>query len=308
MGKIQYTPRWLHKTVTIDTAGEFRIPSTNFANRDPWDWQLQWLSVTGIVDTDGTGGTYFYNFTNGGVARRLKWNIGYSQKGDLNLSPIATDAVMGCNFRQRQCYSPFDASLRFDFPIPFPVPPDTGINAEARFNLKASDTILTEPFPGIVLNGYRKLSNGRKQPAQLAGHYDGTLPFSTTMALEDADLWNDGDSDLYLTQLLIQPGQLTAYTDASGYTEFMPHLNGVAWRVNPSTGTPWMPRPESIPAGNIAPYNRAMYDWADESTRVYTFPTETRLKPDQRLGLKLENLSSSDQLLDICLFGLLEVQ
>jgi len=306
MGKIQYTPRWLHKTVTIESSSELRVDATNFANRDPWDWQLKFLSVVGTVTADDTAGTYDFDQIVGGVARRLKFNIGYSQKGDINLSPAMTDVVLGCNRRQRQCYSAFDSALRFDFPIPFPIPPDTGINAEARFDLQASDSILGNEYPALVLNGYHKI-DGRMIPAQLAGHYDGLVPLGTTMALQDADLWNDGEHDLYVTQMLLQPGQLTTYTE-DDYTQFLPQLNGMSWRVNPSTGTPWMPRPESIPAGNIAPYNRAMYDWYDESPRVYTFPEETRLRPDQRVGIKIENLSSSDQVVDICLFGIMEVQ
>ena len=307
MGKIQYTPRWLHKTVTIDTSGEYRVPATNFANRDPWDWQLKFLSVVGTTTADGTAGDYYLNNVNGGIARRLKWNIGYSQKGDINLSPAMTDVVLGCNWRQRQCYAPFDAALRFDFPVAFPIPPDTGINAEARFEIKNSSTILGNEFPGIVLNGYYKIM-GRKVPAQLAGHYGGLLEKGTTIALEDADLWNDGEHDLWVTQMLIQPGQICTYEDDSEYTQYLPQLNGMLWRVNPSTGTPWMPRAGVIPCGNIAPFNRAMYDWNDQSPRVYTFPPETRLRPDQRLGIKIENLSSTDQPIDICLFGILEVQ
>jgi hypothetical protein len=306
MGAIQFTPRWLHKTVTIDTSGEFRVPSTNFANRDPWDWQLKFLSVVGTTTADGTAGDYYFNNINGGVARRLLWNIGYSQKGDINLDPAPTDTVLGCNWRQRQCYSAFDSALRFDFPIPFPVPPDTGINAEVRFDLQASDDILGNEWPGLVLNGYHKIM-GKKVPAQLAGHYDGNIGLGVTMALEDSDLWNDGEHDLYVTQMLLQPGQLTTYQEDS-YTLYLPQLNGLSWRVNPSTGTPWMPRAEPIPSGNIAPFNRSMYDWNDESPRVYTFPPETRLRPDQRLGIKLQNLSSTDQVIDICLFGIMEVQ
>lgn len=310
MGSIQYTPRWLHQEVTIPAASQIRIDPTFFSNQEIWNWQLHWLSISGSVVLDTTDRTYYLQNTLGGIARRLKWNIGYSQKGDINLAAISTDAILGCNHRQRQCSSWFDSALRLDLPIPFPLAPNAGIVAECRFDKKydTSTEMTGWYYPGVVLNGYRKEIDGRKRPAQLAGHYHRLLGFGSDLPIESADMWNDGSSILYITEVLIQSYQLTDSLDSDDYTQFLPRLNETSWRINPNVGTPWMPRSEKIPSGCIAPFNRSMSDWNDESPRVYTFPPETVLKPDQRLGMEVENLSNKDQHVDICLFGLLEVQ
>jgi hypothetical protein len=126
--------------------------------------------------------------------------------------------------------------------------------------------------------------------------------------LQNADLVNDGETDMLITQMLLQSGQLTDYVADPGGTIFLPELNSFSWRVNPSTGTQWMPRPGPIPVGCLAPFSRGMYDWDDEGPRVYTFPDEAVLKPNQRVGMKIRSLSSKSQVVDVCVFGMLEVR
>ena len=314
MGNITFTPRWLHKKVTvsgdIDNIPSLVLPAETFANQEIWNWHLKWISVTGVCAvTTAVTDPYEFGVIHGGTPRRLKWNIGASQKGDINLDSITSDSLMGCNHRQRQSYTQFDSAFVFDFPIPFPLPPDTGINAEVRLNFYSYDDSLYEVgYPGISLMGYKKLGGGHKRPALLAGHLPTGLSLGSNQPLENADLWNDGDSDLMITQMLIQPCQLNQNGVDSRLTIYQPEANVLTWRINPSSGTPWMPRSELIPAGNIAPFNRAFADWNDVGPRVYTLPPETILKPKQRLGLEIENLSEDDRELDICVFGMLEVQ
>lgn len=304
---VKYTPRWLHKTVTIPASGITKISPTSFKNLEVWPWQLHWLSLTGTVAVEAQSGDYCFNRVSGGVARRLTWEIGITGEGDINLVEDMTDCIMGINERVPQYHDLDDSAFRFRFPVPFSLAPDSGVVAQVRNNY-LNTNITTWDYPGIVLNGYQKRERVGKTPAQLAGHGPQSMAYGFTHLIDSADMMNNGLDPLFLTEMLITPGQIaTDKTEDDPITVYTPEANQLLWRVNPSTGVPWMPRAEPIPAGNIAPFNRGIVDIYDEAPRAMRFPQGTIMKPRQALGMKIRNLSSMAQEIDICLFGLLEV-
>ena len=305
---VKKTPRWLHEKVTVPAGSITRVSPTAFKNLESWDWHLHWLSVTGLATEESTAGDYGYDSPAGGVGRRLTWRIGITGEGDINLVEDMTDCVFGINERLTQLHDVDDVACRFRFPIPFVLAPDTGIVAQVR-NDYFETAATTWDYPAIVLNGYQKRPERvGKTPAQLAGTGPQALAYGATHIIESADLLNNGRDPLYLTEMLITPCQIA--TDSTGeYTSLMlaPQLNRLHWRINPSTGVPWMPRKALIPAGNIAPFNRAIWDFDDQAPRAMRFPEGTALKPKQAVSMEIRNRSTEPQVVDICLFGLLEV-
>jgi hypothetical protein len=137
-----------------------------------------------------------------------------------------------------------------------------------------------------------------------------SLGIGAKSIIRHADMFNNGRSAMKLYEMMLTAGTLRAVSDSETHyatTYKYRTLNEVAWRVNPSTGVQWMPDPNPIPVGNIAPFNRAFWDFQDEGPRAYIFPPNTVLEPKQRLGIKVVNMSESAQTIDVCVFGLLEV-
>ena len=311
MDQISYTPRWLHQRIKIP-AGEFvRMDPGVFANTEMWPWALHWMSVTGTVVLDTGEPDYEYDQTVGGVARRLLFEVGHSQYGDINLVYGMTDAFLGSNEAQLNHWDVVDQACKFKFPVPYSLAPDTGIIAEVQ-SLNSSAIAIWNP--GIIINGYHEHTKSPRETAMLGGYIKSTttkyLANNATAKIRYADMFNDGRTPMKLYEMMLTPGAFRCSVDSqTRYTTLYKYqaLNELAWRINPSSGVPWMPRPAPIPVGNIAPFNRGIWDFNDVGPRSYMFPPNTVLEPKQRLGVKVGNMSASDQTIDVCVFGLLEV-
>ena len=308
MGDITYVPRWLHARVTVqENLAIDLLDAGLFANTDLWPMQLHWLSLTGTVVQEPSGD---YANAVGGVARRLFFEVGMSQKGDTSANMALADVLFSPAERAMQHHGPYDYGVKFKFPTPVDLPPDSGLVVEMQNHLAPGIDIVWNP--GILVNGYKETVTGEREAVQLMGFVksvDGApIEQNTTAVIRSADLFNDGRETMKLYEMMLTPAQLH-YTRANNVTKRLPQLNQISWRINPTSGPAWMPRPLPIPAGNIAPFNRAMFDMNDEAPRAYVFPEKTMLRPKQRVSIKVGNISATmPQTFDLCLFGMLEVQ
>jgi hypothetical protein len=297
---VRYTPRWIHHEIQIPANTTVRVDPGWFANTEIWDWELHWLSVTGNVVLE-EGAAAPWNDTSGGVARTLRWEIGITQYSDINLVALGGQALFGQYKDVHQLDNIQKVGLQFRFPVHFPLAPDSGLVASAQNVFDEADSNLTLTLNGYHIDGVWPNGDQKRRPAQLAGRTSGLNPQAQT-DLQSSDLFNRGDVDMYLYEMM-----LDALTMPLDLDEDLPACNNVAWRINPSTGVQWMPNALPIPAGNIAPYNRAPRDYLDLGPRVYEFPPDIVLKPRQRLGQRITNLTGALQTIDVCLFGTLKV-
>ena len=309
--KIRYVPRWVAETLVIPANTTVTASPTIFANTDLWPMQLHWLAMTG--ETTKTAAESATKDLTGGAARRLSWEIGMSQRGEINLVAGGTDAFFASNSRKRQNQSCFDDGAKFILPSEYELGPDSGLVVQVMANNPSYNIY----DPGILVNGVR--DEGRKvyEPAQLGGVIEGTLTYPAIALIEAADLFNSGKDIMYLKELLFKTGQLTGvyFTDPSPYWEsqYEPAMDKIKWRVNPNNDIPWMPQDSLIPTGNIAPFNRGTRDVWDQGPRSYIFPAGSMLNPRQRLTIRITNRNATtspdgDQTIVLSMFTLLEVQ
>ena len=291
-----YAPRWLHEHVEVAGQSISEVPATAaFANREIYNWELRWLSLTGRVDVDATG-----DFTSalGGVARRLRINAGISQQGDINLVRSNAQAMIGPERVHLNHDDLVNSGIVFEFDPERPVilPADTGMICKVKNKHTA-----VVGRPAIMFYGFTKEAAHHRNPVHLAGSGPADLAVEAQKTLDQADLFNDGEHEVIFSDMIVDA--LSKDTAGTHY----PPLDRLHWNINPSTGVSWMPNPLPIPAGCIAPFNRTV-DTTDQGPRVYTFPPDTILRPKQRLSLEFQNLALDTQEFDIALFGYLEVK
>jgi hypothetical protein len=264
--------------------------------------QLHWLSLTGDVSIPSGDDD---SAKTGGVARRLAWELGLSQQGEINQVAARTDALFSNNSFKIQKYSCFDDGVRFDFPNEYELAPDSGLVVEAASN-DASSVFYN---PSILFNALRDEGRGSFEPAQIMGVYEGNLTYPSSIAFESSDLFNSGRNTAYLKELVLKPGQLSVDETTTAKSAFNPSLTKTKWRINPNNDIPWMPQSDLIPVGNIAPFNRGIRDQWDEGPRAYVFPTGTKLAPRQRLTIRITSTiaDEGDQTITLGMFSLLEV-
>lgn len=292
-----YSPRWLHQFVTIGATSHLPIPSRFFANNEIWDWHLVYLAIVGTATTDETGD---YSNALGGVARRLRFNVGISQQGDINIVPSNGQAMFGPD-RSYIVHSNdlnVGAAHIFDPTRPYRLPPDTGIGAVVR-----NDSATNIDNLGCLFMAYEEPEGegGPRNPVHIGGYAIEELQPGNQYTFDDADLFNDGEHPAIFTDMVLQ-GFAINEAQASFNT-----WDQVSWRVNPSTGPNWMPNPQPIPVGCLCPFNRGIADVFDVSPRAYAFPRDTVMHPRQRLSVEAFNYSASAQEFHLCLFGYLEV-
>jgi len=309
MGETKFVPRWLPQRVTIPAGATRPLPASGFANTELWPWRLHWMSVTGVpkLETDEDPRRAYM----GGVASRLTWQLGISQKGDINLRTLTTDAMLGTAFRLPQKADSTDVPFRFRFPAEVVLPPDSGLVARVSNTYQVENGVIHSP--GILVNGYHGSRGIDREPAQLAAYGPANLGPKSAIPLDAADLFNDGGDDMLLHEMMLTGGcrLLSTYEGQNGDpfgTAAWPFGTAHSWRINPTTGIEWMPDPTPIPAGNIAPWNRPQYDPWNAGPRAYVFPEDTVLDPTQRLSVKVGNVDDVAITLNVALFGLLEVQ
>jgi len=296
-----YSPRWRSQFVTIGATTHIPLPSQYFANNEIWDWHLKHLVVVGTADLDAAG-----DYTNaiGGVARRLRFKVGTSQKGPINVVPSNGQAMFGPD-RTYLVHSNdlnIGAAFRFDPKYPYYLPADSGIGALVRNEGSASIQNL-----GCLFLGHEKPEDaapgivGDRNPVHFGSYTTMNLQTGNQEPLEGADLFNDGENDAELTDMILQGFAMSA-GEVSVDT-----WDQVHWRINPTTGPQWMPDPDPIPVGCLCPFNRGIQDPSDVGPRAYAFPPGTILKPRQRISVEAYNYAADDQEFHICLFGYLEV-
>lgn len=290
-----WTPQWLYRHITIDAGETIRLDPGAFINNQPWPLYLKWLSLAGTVTEDAAGE---FSDTLGGVARRLQFEFSMTQKGDINTLFANTQTIF--NGHQGLLYS---QGNRYDFSPPFPLGPEEGIVAEV-VNMTSDGSDIKRP--SIAFTGRRK---ERKfdgiVPAHLGGGYTSILSPGDSMILNSADLYNNGEEVLWLQQMLLDAGYFTEAGDA--FIQLTDKFR-IAWRVNPNAGVQWMPNPDPIPVGNLAPMGSYIVDYNDNGPNVWVFPQGTVLRPRQRFGVEVTNLALTTQQFGLCLHGIMEVK
>jgi len=311
MGSKYYSPRWLHKEVYLapGNVGDIALPGSTFANTEIYPWELRWLSIMGpeVAVNDPPFSTAF-----GGVDRRFRVNVGMSGEGDINIVNSCCQALCAPSDVQLAHSGNMNMGLRFGFDPtrPYSLPKDSGLVCEVKNN----EPDWGSPYPGICFMGYEQVG-GYRNPVHLASSRSvgGTLTFGlqtgSDLTFNIADLRNNGRDPVILTDMIFDSFM---YGLLAGC---LPSLSTLAWRINPSTGLEWMPDPEHIPAGCVAPFNRAMEDVNDIAPRVYSMPPRTMMKPKAELSVDLRMITdpgtTSDKIsplkVHVCLFGYLEV-
>jgi hypothetical protein len=272
-------------------------PSTYFANNEVWNWELVFLSFVGTANLSAVG---TYTTAYGGVGRRLTFNVGMSQMGDINLVRSGGHAMFGPDRPYIVHSNDINAGAWFGFDPkrPYSLPPDSGIAATVRND---NPTYNIDNL-GLLLTGYEQPDGARgpRNPVHLGGHARAELTPGTDYVIDHPDMYNDGQHPCTLTDMILNGFFLNE--QSVDYDT----LDQVSWRVNPSTGPLWMPDPAPIPVGCIAPFNRSLFDIHDEGPRAYVFPEGTILRPRQRLSVEVLN-RDAEQAIGVCLFGYLEV-
>lgn len=292
-----WTPQWLYRHITIDADETIRLDPGAFMNNEPWPLHLKWMSLAGstIIDDSGDFSTY-----EGGVTRRLQFEFSMTGKGDISAEWCNGHTVLADG--QPVIYG---RASRYDFSPAFPLGPEEGINAE-YVNIDGIDN-LDSQSPGIMFIGLRKERkfNGFV-PAHLAAHYHNAVGFNDSVTMPSTDLYNNGEEPIWLRQMLVgchSPAQASIST-----TLEITEKSRAAWRVNPNSGVQWMPNPEPIPVGNLAPFTVHPFDFAGWGPTAWVFPKGCVLRPRQRFGIKLRNLADKTQQFGLCLHGIMEVK
>jgi hypothetical protein len=297
--------------MTTGQLGDFHLPGSTFANTEIYPWELRWLSITGpqVTVLESPFSTLL-----GGVNRRFRMNVGMSGEGDFNIVNLCGQAMCGPSEVQLAHDANMNVGARFGFdPVrPYSLPRDGGLVCEVK-NDSADENA---EYPGVCFMGYEEV-NGYRNPVHLAaalssaGQGQFFLAPGTDTTLNVADLRNNGRDPVILTDMMLDPLMEEGLLQVSQF----PTLSELAWRINPSTGIEWMPDPEHIPAGCIAPFNRGNGDVADQAPRVYSMPPLTILKPKAELSVDLRFIYDAGQgaeytsslKVHVCLFGYLEV-
>ncbi len=289
MADKHFVPRWRYQRVEIPASSTVEADPVVFSNTEIWPWDLRWLSLVG--EPNVTDASAPYTTVAGGLGTRLRFKLSISQWSSINLVACAGSAMMPHLHHPLPLPDWSVYAERFKFDLPVILGPDESMVCAVR----NGDTTSASDF-GLAFNGYRVRDDGSKEPAQLSGIYDDTLAYQTTDTLDSADLYNDGESDLYLHEMLLDaPAADGVYGNKSW------------WRINPATGVAWMDNALLIPEGNICPFNRPGFAEFDEGPRAYEFPKGTVMRRRQRVSLEITNLSDVAQTADLALFGYLEV-
>jgi len=308
---VELVPRWLWQEVAIPQSGEVIVDPSNFANTTPYPMRLHWLSICGKAAVSGAP----YDELSGGVTRRFNVEVGITGYSDVNLVPMVGSAFFCARRVIQKDYNGAGSaahSANVFIPRALRIPKDGGLVVEIQ-NISNPDdyTVAKSVYggylpifqPSIVAQGYHDES---KIPGFLAGRIPETLLGGGPQRFNCSDLLNQGREDFIITSVNVDSTTATpGYLDVQA--EEVPTLNKTAWRINPVTGIQWMPQPDPIPTGCIAPFTRT-YDANDEGPKVYEFPKNVVLTPRQRLGVKFTDQSSSAQTIYVCLHGELEVR
>lgn len=310
MARKRYIPRWFSSEIIVSeiTPGRPSVVDPDvFMNKTAWPFKIEHLTVFGYPLLTPLPFNRW-----GGVGPLFEAEIGMSGATDINLVP----APISSAYVRTKPYIQLGDHLQgttFAFEHPYLLPRDSGFTCSMLFDSSATDITVTQVMRyGVALHGYKVQS---MRPAMFAAshHYltapegDVGVVSGNTLELDSVDLLNDGEEDVMIThmQLTFAGGK----EDLAGRVGTDAILACFYWKINPLSGLPWMNN--FVPISGITPY--VQHANTRRGIMPYTFtPNEpTYLYRRQRLGLRfrpLELRDLGDQLLNITMFGYLEVQ
>lgn len=309
----KYTvPRWLYTSVIVPAGEEIRVEPDAFANSTKYRMKLIAMSFGSPNQT-----AYHSNpqpnehplWTN-----QLLVDIGKSGCSDLNLVSGTLTALCGTTRYIRTIFGDSNMPRNWRLPTPYLLPRDEGLRVSVewvrpQYNVNGKPIGTTSGEVTFIAKGFKP--DG--YPAMLAGRcneFDSASYGSSTL-LNSADLYNNGKTEMYITELSFK--ELDGYYNdvAKAYFSTGNSFN-FAWLFNPTnpTFTQFMPQSRHIPTGLLAPMCRGL-DGGQESPVAYYFPPDTWLDPKQAMSVRLGSTviaGYGDVPLHICLIGEMEVK
>jgi hypothetical protein len=309
----KYTvPRWLYTSVVVPSGEEIRVDPDAFANNTKYRMHLIAMSFGAPNETP-------YTQVPAQPNEHPAWNhmllidIGKSGCSDMNLVSGTLTALCGNMRYVRSFTGDSNMGRNWRLPTPYLLPRDEGLRVSVEW-IRPQYSISGRGIGPATSGEVTFLAKGYKPdgyPAMLAGRvreFDSNNRGNAQL-MNSADLFNNGKTEMYLTELLYKEHDL--YYDNNSARWFMTgHSFNFAWQVNPTnpTFTQFMPQPRHIPTGLLAPMCRTL-DGGSESPLVYFFPKGTFLDPKQAIGVKCASTADHDNIpLHICLIGELEVK
>lgn len=292
MGKKRYIPRWIHQRVALtSTNGELTLDPELFMNKTSWPMKIEHLTVFGYpLDAVAGYGRWC------GIGPIVQAEIGMSGATDINLVPAFASAAFMRTHKYAQISNQLQGTF-FHFKYPYLLPRDSGIAAEVHLDSDDTGTDFSMVLKyGLAFFG-TKVQSG--QPAMIAGierRISANIPSGSTIVFESADLMNDGEEDILIHSMqLVNP-----------MADFSEMMMGTYWKINPTSGLPWMELPVHITG--LTPYVQHQAPYHGVLPYSLTPLEDSYLYRRQRFGIKLTNLISEDQPLNLTLFGYLEVE
>ena len=286
-------PRWLWGEIDLPAEERVEIDPATFSNEEIYRWALTSLMFAGDVKTKTASAPYDNAY--GGIGRRVLVEVGKSGCSDMNLVPAPLTALCGNPHKVRQHDNVYNDGVAVRLPYPYTLPRDTGLDVVFE---NADITAKNMPVMTFIAKGVR--DDGH--PAFLAGESEQAIENGNEIIVSSADLFNRGKDELHIHTLCFK--NFDADASAQTLTASMTHINCL---INPTSGMQWMPV-TPIPLGLLAPMNRMLDDLTDLAPHTYFFPRDTYLDPEQRLSVRITNLTDADQKISVALFGTLEVE
>ena len=279
---IRWVPRWRHKRFELAALQRLRLDPNVFVNDTDYDWHLKFMSYCGD-----------------GLTRRTLFEIGMTQKGDINYNQIQV-ARLFAGHHKVTC-----GNAIHQFDPPYILGPQDGISVELFFNGTENPLISDEgtlDYPAVCFIGWEFDEDGIKRPKHLTAMAEIDLEHNESLTFESVNLFNDGDRNFYIDHVVL-PMDYPGNSGGERYAKF-------SYLINPNTGIKFMPDSKPIPVGCIAPMCRTYSDLENEHPFVYHFPQNAVLKPRQRLNIEIESTYQYGAINPnyICLYGVLEVR
>ena len=314
-----FSPYWLYQGGVIvpayakapTAAFDVETYPSIFSNETMYPFRLIGMSFTGDWVDEGQ------------LRQRHSWwanevvvEMGKSGCSDQNLVAGSLSALCATPIHRRlhlegalaDQWSGMDVRL----PHPYRLPRDCGLEVKVanmyESHLAESGVITGEiPMTTVIVKGY----TDKHKPAILAGkHVRLGVDGSPDGIMDSADLYNNGQEAVNLTRIIMKDVNLLGSGQAR-YYDFTG--TRIGYIINPTHGTAWMPGDDPIPVGNLAPMATSR-DATDVGPRVYLYPPNTYLYPDQRVHARFySNRTPREGALhktkiNVCLFGELEVK
>lgn len=313
-------PRWLYDAIQVPVEQEDFCPPSSFENNTWYRMRLIGLSFTGeYVVTRSAIPSYPAYHPH--WARQLLVDIGKSGYSDQNLVRASLASLCATPHHAREKMGANNMGRHYDLATPYKLPRDEGLRVQVAARWPGfvyvdgdDDPVMYGDVPEatFIAKGYSE--DG--YPVMLAGASGHLEINGQDKVMNSADLFNNGKCAAYLTSFHFKCMDTIGVDYDKGAIEYgwKGSATHYGWRVNPVNPgfTEFMPAPLLIPTGNLTPLDRN-YDGGSESPLCYWFPEGTYLDPKQELAVRLASIrpfvaTETPELLNLCLFGELEVQ